>query len=101
MTAVAVDPETRGVAFDRVLLKLSGEALMGPRDFGLDATTVDALARELVEVQALGLEIALVIGGGNLYRGLEATAEGMNRATGDYMGMLATVFNSLAVQEAL
>src|SRR5579884_3953176 len=101
MAAVAVDPETRRVAFGRILLKLSGEALMGPREFGLDAPTVDALARELVEVHSLGLEVALVIGGGNLYRGLEATAEGMNRATGDYMGMLATVFNSLAVQEAL
>src|SRR5581483_3404927 len=101
MAAVAVDPKTRGVAFDRVLLKLSGEALMGPREFGLDAATVDALAGELVEVHSLGLEIALVIGGGNLYRGLQATAAGMNRATGDYMGMLATVFNSLAVQEAL
>jgi uridylate kinase len=74
---------------------------MGTRDFGLDAKTVDAVARELVEVHATGLEIALVIGGGNLYRGMAATAEGMNRATGDYMGMLATVFNSLAVQEAL
>ncbi len=74
---------------------------MGTRDFGLDAKTVDAVARELVEVRASGLEIAIVIGGGNLYRGMAATAEGMNRATGDYMGMLATVFNSLAVQEAL
>jgi len=103
MTAVAdSDPKTRSaVAFDRVLLKLSGEALMGPREFGLDAPTVDAVSRELVEVHATGLEIALVIGGGNLYRGMEATAEGMDRATGDYMGMLATVFNSLAVQEAL
>ncbi|HWB21832.1 MAG TPA: UMP kinase [Gaiellaceae bacterium] len=88
-------------ALRRVVLKLSGEALMGTRDFGLDAKTVDAVARELVEVHATGLEIALVIGGGNLYRGMAATAEGMNRATGDYMGMLATVFNSLAVQEAL
>src|SRR5579862_6096890 len=101
MTAVAVDPETGSVAFERVLLKLSGEALMGPREFGLDAATIDGLARELVDVHALGLEIALVIGGGNIYRGLEAAAAGMNRATGDYMGMLATVFNSLAVQEAL
>jgi uridylate kinase len=103
MTAVA-DSNCRtrsAVAFGRVLLKLSGEALMGPREFGLDAPTVDAVARELVEVHATGLEIALVIGGGNLYRGMESTAEGMNRATGDYMGMLATVFNSLAVQEAL
>jgi uridylate kinase len=88
-------------AFGRVLLKLSGEALMGPREFGLDADTIESVARELVEVHATGIEIALVIGGGNLYRGMAATAEGMDRATGDYMGMLATVFNSLAVQEAL
>src|SRR5437870_4387436 len=103
MTAVAdSDPKTRSApAFGRVLFKLSGEALMGPREFGLDAQTVEDVARELVEVHASGLEIALVIGGGNLYRGMESTAEGMDRATGDYMGMLATVFNSLAVQEAL
>jgi len=88
-------------AFKRILLKLSGEALMGPSEYGLDAQTVDQLARELVEVRADGLEIALVIGGGNIYRGMAAAAEGMDRATGDYMGMLATVLNSLAVQEAL
>jgi uridylate kinase len=87
--------------FRRVLLKLSGEALMGPRDYGLDASTVDLLAQELVQVRAGGLEIALVIGGGNVYRGMAAAAEGMDRATGDYMGMLATVLNALAVQEAL
>ena len=87
--------------FGRVLLKLSGEALMGPSEFGLHAATVDSVAKELVEIRATGVEIALVIGGGNLYRGMAATAEGMDRATGDYMGMLATVFNSLAVQEAL
>jgi uridylate kinase len=87
--------------FGRVVLKLSGEALMGPQEYGLDAGTVDAVARELVDVRATGLEVALVIGGGNVYRGVAATAEGMDRATGDYMGMLATVFNSLAVQEAL
>ena len=74
---------------------------MGPADFGLDAPTVNTLARELVDVQAMGVELALVIGGGNIYRGMKATAAGMDRATGDYMGMLATVFNSLAVQEAL
>src|SRR5712691_5165751 len=74
---------------------------MGPADFGLDAPTVNTLARELVGVQAMGVELALVIGGGNIYRGMKATAAGMDRATGDYMGMLATVFNSLAVQEAL
>jgi uridylate kinase len=88
-------------AFRRVLLKLSGEALMGPSEYGLDAFTVDALARELVDVHSTGLEVALVIGGGNIYRGMRAAAAGMDRATGDYMGMLATVFNSLAVQEAL
>jgi uridylate kinase len=90
-----------GQPFRRVLLKLSGEALMGPTDYGLDPATVDALARELVEIHATGLEFALVIGGGNVYRGIKATAAGMDRTTGDYMGMLATVFNSLAVQEAL
>jgi uridylate kinase len=88
-------------AFRRVLLKLSGEALMGAGDYGLDAPTVDLLARELVDVRADGLEIAIVIGGGNIYRGMAAAAEGMDRATGDYMGMLATVLNALAVQEAL
>ncbi len=87
--------------FRRILLKLSGEALMGPSEYGLDAGTVDALARELVDVHSTGLEVALVIGGGNIYRGMKATAAGMDRATGDYMGMLATVFNSLAVQESL
>jgi uridylate kinase len=87
--------------FQRVLLKLSGEALMGAQEFGLDAETVDALARELIEVRSGGLEIAVVIGGGNFYRGMAAAADGMDRATGDYMGMLATVVNALAVQEAL
>jgi uridylate kinase len=74
---------------------------MGPREFGLDARTVDELAKELVHVRRDGLEIALVIGGGNIYRGMAAAAQGIDRATGDYMGMLATVLNSLAVQEAL
>src|SRR5436190_1746110 len=101
--AKPVDVEAPSVAppFRRVLLKLSGEALMGTAEFGLDAPTVDALATERVGVQASGVELALVIGGGNVYRGMKATAAGMDRATGDYMGMLATVFNSLAVQEAL
>ena len=91
----------RPPVFKRILLKLSGEALMGTREYGLDANTVDRLARELVDVRETGLEVALVIGGGNIYRGMAAAAEGMDRATGDYMGMLATVLNSLAVQEAL
>jgi uridylate kinase len=89
------------LSFSRVLLKLSGEALMGSEDFGLDARTVDELAKELVHVRRDGLEIALVIGGGNIYRGMSAAAQGIDRATGDYMGMLATVLNALAVQEAL
>jgi uridylate kinase len=94
-------PKPTAAAFRRVVLKLSGEALMGSREYGLDAATVDTLARELVELRADGLEVALVIGGGNIYRGMAAAAEGMDRATGDYMGMLATVLNALAVQEAL
>ena len=89
------------MGFNRVLLKLSGEALMGPRDYGLDAGTIDQFAQELVDVRANGIELALVIGGGNVYRGMKAAAAGMDRATGDYMGMLATVLNALAVQEAL
>jgi uridylate kinase len=102
VTKPAAESEAPAVpVFGRVLLKLSGEALMGTTEFGLDAPTVDKLARELVEVQSTGVELALVIGGGNVYRGMKAAAAGMDRATGDYMGMLATVFNSLAVQEAL
>jgi uridylate kinase len=89
------------LTFSRVLLKLSGEALMGSQEFGLNARTVDELAKELVHVRRDGLEIALVIGGGNIYRGMSAAAQGIDRATGDYMGMLATVLNALAVQEAL
>ena len=74
---------------------------MGSQEFGLDAETVDARAKELVHLRAGGLEVAVVIGGGNIYRGMSATAQGIDRATGDYMGMLATVLNSLAVQEAI
>jgi uridylate kinase len=94
-------PLPQRAPFGRVLLKLSGEALMGDRDHGIDAATIDALAREIVDVQGSGLEIALVIGAGNVVRGMEAAAAGMDRATADYAGMLATVLNSLAVQDAL
>jgi uridylate kinase len=87
--------------FKRLLLKLSGESLMGSKEYGLDADVVDQLALELVDVRKNGLEVALVIGGGNIYRGMSAAAQGIDRATGDYMGMLATVLNALAVQEAL
>jgi len=88
-------------AFSRVLLKLSGEALMGTRDFGTDVRAVDELAQEIVDVHASGVEIAIVVGGGNIYRGLSASAEGMDRATADYAGMLATLLNSLTLQDAL
>jgi uridylate kinase len=87
--------------FRRVLLKLSGEALMGARPYGIDEHTVADVARELADVHATGLEIAIVIGGGNIYRGLAAAAEGMDRASADYAGMLATLLNAIAVQDAL
>jgi uridylate kinase len=87
--------------FRRVLLKLSGESLMGDRDYGMDRATIDAVAEEIVEVQSSGVETAVVVGAGNIYRGMAAAAEGMDRATADYAGMLATVLNSLALQDAL
>ena len=87
--------------FRRVLLKLSGESLMGDRDYGVDPKTVSAIAREVVEVRRGGTELAIVVGGGNFYRGMAAAAEGMERATADYAGMLATLLNALALQDAL
>jgi uridylate kinase len=87
--------------FRRILLKLSGESLMGDRDYGMDRGTIDAIAEEIVEVQASGVELAIVVGAGNIYRGISAAADGMDRATADYAGMLATVLNSLALQDAL
>jgi uridylate kinase len=87
--------------YRRVLLKISGEALMGGRDYGLDSVTVDRIASEIQAVAQLGIEVCLVIGGGNIFRGVSGAARGMERATADYMGMLATVINSLAVQSAL
>jgi uridylate kinase len=87
--------------YRRVLLKLSGEALMGEQPFGIDPAVTTAIAKEIGEIQQLGVETAAVIGGGNLFRGLAASARGMDRATADYMGMLATVINALALQDAL
>jgi uridylate kinase len=87
--------------FKRILLKLSGEALMGDTGIGIDPATIERIASEVAEVRALGVEIAIVIGGGNIFRGLAASAHGMDRASADYMGMLATVMNSLALQDAL
>ncbi len=87
--------------FKRVLLKLSGEALMGERGFGIDTGTLEGIAAEIAEVHQLGVELAIVLGGGNIFRGLAASAQGMDRSSADYMGMLATVMNSLALQDAL
>jgi uridylate kinase len=85
----------------RVLLKLSGEALLGDHDYGIDPGVVREIAREVAGAVSEGIEAAIVVGGGNIFRGLAASAEGMDRATGDYMGMLATVMNGLALQDAL
>ncbi len=90
-----------GSNYERVLLKISGEVLMGRQDYGLDVGTVDRIAGDVRDVQALGVQLCLVIGGGNIFRGLSAAAAGMERATADNMGMLATVINALAMQNAL
>ncbi|HAK56107.1 MAG: UMP kinase [Vicinamibacterales bacterium] len=88
-------------AYQRVLLKVSGEALLGPESFGIDPGVTMQIAEEIAEIHLMGVEIAVVIGGGNIFRGLAASARGMDRATADYMGMLATVINALALQDAL
>jgi uridylate kinase len=88
-------------AFKRILLKLSGEALLGDLPYGADPDRIAAIAQEVKTVADRGVEIAIVVGGGNIYRGLKGAAAGMDRATGDYMGMLATVLNALALQDAL
>ena len=87
--------------YKRVLLKLSGEALMGEQKFGLSPGTLDTLSDELAEAHALGVELALVVGGGNFFRGATGTSRGLDRVTGDHMGMLATLINALALQDAL
>lgn len=90
-----------GLRYRRVLLKLSGEALMGAQSFGIDAEVVRVLSDELAAVHALGVELALVVGGGNIFRGVQAASAGMDRVSGDNMGMLATLINSLALQDQL
>jgi len=90
-----------GPYYKRVLLKLSGEALGGEQGYGIDPNTITAIAREVKQVVELGVELSLVIGGGNIFRGLAASSKGMDRASADYMGMLATMINSLAMQDAL
>jgi uridylate kinase len=94
-------PSNSTPVYKRVLLKLSGEALMGEQQFGVDPGVVAQIAIDVREIQGLGVETAIVIGGGNIFRGLAASAKGMDRATADYMGMLATVINGLALQDAL
>jgi uridylate kinase len=101
MGAYARAPLSPGVKYRRILLKLSGEALMGDKGFGIDQTVLAQIADEIIDVHSLGVEIALVIGGGNIFRGIAGSTTGMDRASADYMGMLATVINSLALQDAL
>jgi uridylate kinase len=88
-------------AYKRILLKLSGEALMGNQGYGIDPAVAVQIARDVAEIQGMGVETAIVIGGGNIFRGIAASAKGMDRSTGDSMGMLATVINALALQDAL
>jgi uridylate kinase len=88
-------------AYKRILLKLSGEALMGERQYGIDPAVLDLIARQITDVLNLGVQVAVVVGGGNIYRGTEASQQGMERATADYAGMLATIINALALQNAL
>jgi uridylate kinase len=95
------DPSPGTPIYRRVLLKLSGEALMGEQQFGIDPAITTRIARDVGDIQALGVQTAIVIGGGNIFRGVAASVRGMDRATADYMGMLATVINGLALQDAL
>ena len=99
MSAVPAAPAAP--AYKRILLKLSGEALMGEDAYGINRTTIDRIVAEIAVVAAMGLEIAVVIGGGNIFRGVAPAAAGMDRATADYMGMLATIMNALALQDAM
>ena len=87
--------------FKRIVLKISGEALQGKQTYGIDANVVALVARQIKEVNNLGVQVAVVVGGGNIFRGLSAAGHGMDRAAADYMGMLATVINGLALQDAL
>ncbi|MCL3880689.1 UMP kinase [Marivita sp. GX14005] len=95
------DTDAPATKYNRVMLKISGEALMGDQSYGLHPPTVERIAREVKSVHDLGVEICMVIGGGNIFRGLQGSAQGMERTTADYMGMLATVMNALAMQSAL
>ena len=100
-TSAAGRDEASGLVYKRLLLKLSGEALMGKGEFGIDMAVAERLARDISEAISAGAKIAVVVGGGNIFRGLAGAAKGMERANADYMGMLATVMNALALQNAL
>jgi uridylate kinase len=100
-TTATTPPAREGVRYQRILLKLSGEALLGNRSYGVDPAFCAFIARQVAEVHRLGVQVGIVVGGGNIFRGLAAAASGMDRATGDYIGMLATVMNGLALQDAL
>ncbi|MFZ2234740.1 MAG: UMP kinase, partial [Dokdonella sp.] len=89
------------IRYQRILLKLSGEALMGDADYGIDPNVLQRVATEIIEIQKVGVEVGVVIGGGNIFRGEGLASRGMDRVTGDHMGMLATVMNALAMQDAL
>ncbi len=101
VTTTTTTSKTGKPRYKRILLKLSGEALMGTQSYGIDPKIVEGIAEEITEVLALGVEVALVVGGGNIFRGVSGSAGGMDRASADYMGMLATVMNSLALQDQL
>ena len=108
MSKAVADPVTSSkagakgaVRYDRILLKISGEALMGKRAYGVDPQMCSFIAQQVKDVQSVGVQVAVVVGGGNIFRGLAASASGMDRATGDYIGMLATIMNGLALQDAL
>jgi len=96
-----MESDSTDPAYKRILLKLSGEALRGPGEYGIDSPSVEAICRQIKEIKDLGTEIAIVVGGGNIYRGLRASERGMDRVTADNMGMLATVINCLAMMDAL
>jgi len=100
-TAAPAAAKAPGPAYKRILLKLSGEALMGDESYGIERETIDRIVQEIAEVLRAGVAIAIVIGGGNIFRGVSVGAAGMDRATADYMGMLATLMNALALQDAL
>lgn len=94
-------PPRKRIKYKRILLKLSGEALIGQKRYGIDSNTLDRIAREILELHKLGIQVALVVGAGNIFRGVAGSARGMDRVSGDYMGMLATIINALAIQDSI